>query len=86
MPQMPPESIAAIAEHVKPKIDKHKCPVCESIDQWVFAESIFELREFAGGNLVIAKGHSVMPIVVVTCHICGYSMFFNAIHVGAVKR
>lgn len=78
-----PKQIEALRLHVEPSLSSCTCPVCKSC-QWVIGESIFELRQFHEAGMVSVIG-TIIPAVVATCHICGYLMLFNAIHVGVVK-
>ena len=57
------------------------CPICGN-NQWTVNDTIFELREFQGGDLVVGAGQ-VYPIVPIMCSNCGYSIFLNAIISGA---
>jgi hypothetical protein len=43
---------------------------------------IYELREFHGGNMVIGGNSSIVPLVPVTCKVCGNTVLFNPLIVG----
>lgn len=58
------------------------CPICGN-NQWAVQERPWELREFQGGAL--AAG-SVIPLVVVTCDVCGHTLLFNALKMSAVDK
>lgn len=58
------------------------CPICSN-NNWTISDTVFELRAFHGGGLVV--GGSVYPAVGVVCNVCAYTLFFNAIKVGLVK-
>ena len=60
-----------------------RCPICESND-WIISDKAFELREYSGGNIV--AGGALYPLVCLTCKVCGYSMFFNAIISNLVTK
>lgn len=85
MPELSDEGKANIALHIKSKLDKKclfsKCPVCRSKNPWVYPETVVELREFAYGSF----GQQMVPVVPVTCQICGYMLLFNAIHAQVIK-
>lgn len=60
------------------------CQVCQS-NKWQFLESVWELRSFHGGDLVVGES-PVLPVVAVMCNVCGHTLFFNAIAVRAVDK
>lgn len=60
------------------------CPICEQKDKWV-AGDIFELREFHGGGFKIGGGSTVVPVALITCSNCGYTMCFNAMVAGLIS-
>lgn len=59
------------------------CPICESQD-WVVMNKIWQLLEFRGGGINLAG--PTQPLISVMCNVCGYTLMFNAIAVGAVKQ
>lgn len=59
------------------------CPVCGK-NEWQVNDTIFELPEFQGGNVVIGSG-KLYPVIPIMCSSCGYTIFMNAIKAGAVK-
>ena len=65
---------------------EHKlvCSVCGNA-KWSATDTIFELREFSGGNLVIAGGQSLYPVIPITCNICGNTHFLNALQLGLLE-
>lgn len=60
------------------------CPICHQ-KNWQVEDSAYELREFQGGNLVVGNG-SIIPIVPVMCRNCGYTILFNAMVNGLIKK
>lgn len=64
---------------------KSPCNVCTGKD-WILNDTIFELREFQGGNLVVGGKASIFPVITVICSNCGNSLFFNAIQLGLIKK
>ena len=60
------------------------CQVCHSTN-WLLLDKVWELREFQGGALVIGS-NPVLPVVALMCNVCGHTIFFNAIAVGAVAK
>ena len=70
--------------HLKKKWEGRPCPLC-GIGNWNISDSVFELRKFHGGNLVISGG-PVVPIVPVTCSNCGNTIMVNALLSGAVEK
>jgi len=64
---------------------KSPCNVCQGKD-WILNDTIFELREFQGGALVIGGKNSIFPVITVICKTCGNTLFFNAIQLGLIKK
>jgi hypothetical protein len=60
------------------------CAVCKQ-KEWNITDTIFEMREFQGGNLVVGGSSVIIPLVVVTCKNCGNMIFLNAIIMGMVE-
>lgn len=61
------------------------CNVCQG-KEWILNDTIFELREFQKGSLVIGGKSSVFPVITVVCKSCGNTLFFNAIPLGLIKK
>jgi len=59
------------------------CPVCHT-HSLSWNTTIFELREFNQGNLVVGRGNSLIPVVAATCKACGHVVLFNAISLGLI--
>ncbi len=57
-----------------------KCPVCTGYD-WNYGDRLFELRKIHDEK-TIQREIDIYPLVTVTCNLCGYTRFFNAIVVG----
>ena len=58
------------------------CMVCGNSD-WSIHPSLYELREFKEGHLVI--GSPLLPLMSVECTSCGNLILLNAIRAGLVK-
>ena len=56
------------------------CPVCRS-NNWDVSREVYELREFQGGNLVLGAS-ALVPLVPVTCGVCGNTVLLNALVLG----
>jgi len=69
------------------KIESFISKSCFSCDskEWILNETLFELREFQGGNLILGEG-GVFPVFTITCSKCGHTNFFNAITLGVVNK
>ncbi len=70
--------------HLNQKWGNKPCPMCGS-SNWNVSDTVYELREFHGGNLVLGNG-PIIPIVPVTCTNCGNSIFVNALMSGAIEK
>jgi len=70
--------------HLKEKWKGQPCPLC-GVGNWNVSDSVYELREFHDGNLVIGSG-PIVPIVPVTCSNCGNTIMVNALLSGAVEK
>ena len=49
------------------------CVICGQ-SSWAVNDTIFELREFNEGNLVIGEKCAIMPLVPVICNNCGNTL------------
>jgi hypothetical protein len=59
-----------------------KCDVCSS-NTWLYADRLFELREYNRGSFVI--GSPLIPVVAAICATCGHTKLFSAIALGIVN-
>jgi RNase P subunit RPR2 len=69
--------------HLKDKWKGRPCQMC-GIGNWNVSDSIFELREYNNGDLIVGGG-PIMPVVPVTCDNCGNTVFVNAIRAGLIE-
>ena len=60
------------------------CAVCKQ-SHWNISDTIFELREFQSGNLVIGSQSIIYPVIAMTCANCGNTVFLNAIIMGVLE-
>ena len=58
------------------------CPICQK-NNWNISDTVYEIREFQGGGLVV--GGPVYPTIGVICNVCGHTLFFNALKLGIIK-
>jgi hypothetical protein len=63
--------------------EPRKCSVCME-KQWNISDTIFELREFNSGSIVIGGDSRIYPVITLTCAHCGNTIFLNAISLGVV--
>lgn len=61
-----------------------RCSTCGA-SSWIVNDTIFEMREFQGGNLVIGGGTAILPVIPVTCKNCGQTIFFNALSLKLIE-
>ena len=73
-----------IIKHLQEKWSGRPCPMCGNAG-WSVQDSVFELREFHGGTMVIG-GSALIPVVPVACNNCGNTVLINAIVAGVVNR
>lgn len=55
-----------------------KCTVCGN-SNWNISDTVFEMREFQGGNLVLGGNQGIYPVIPLTCSTCGNTHFLNAV-------
>lgn len=61
-----------------------KCPLCGG-DAIRVGERMFALSEFDTRGFVVGPGQNIIPIVPVTCAICGYTVLVNAIAANLLR-
>ncbi len=62
--------------------ESKRCPICGHTD-WSVA-TVYEMREFEAGDLVVGVGNQIVPAFPVSCTTCGYIRWFNAVHAGVI--
>ena len=60
---------------------KRPCPCCIGDTVWGISD-IVEVKQFNEGNS--CPGAAIIPLVLITCNTCGYSIMFNGIALGVV--
>lgn len=58
--------------------------MCKGAD-WHVSETVYELREYNEGNLVVG-GVPIFPVIPVSCTSCGNSVFVNALMSDAIEQ
>ena len=76
---------AAITNFINRKVTSLKCDACEG-GSWTYDDTLFELREFHGGNMVIGGGAATVPLMTLTCTSCGHVKLFNALVAGLIDK
>lgn len=61
-----------------------QCSICLQ-NNWTITETV-EVRQFAGGGLVLGPSSGLYPLFQVICNNCGNTLFFNAALSGVVQR
>lgn len=79
--QLNPEGMQRFHAHLQNAL-RHPCAICGS-GNWQFDDTIFELRQFAGGGIT-ANGQ-IKPVVSITCNGCGNIIFMNALTTGVIQ-
>jgi hypothetical protein len=72
-----------LLNHLKSKWQGRPCQMCNT-GNWNISDSIFELREYNQGNLILGGG-PIIPVVPITCENCGNTIFVNAIKAGLIE-
>ena len=62
-----------------------ECLVCKNT-VWELADTIFELREFQGGNFVLGPNSQLYPVIPMICSKCGHTVFLNALKLGVLEQ
>lgn len=82
--KLTPEQIKLVISKLDKNKDKRRaCSICGN-NTWMLNDTIFEMREFMGGDMVIG-GTSIMPVISVSCTECGHTRFISAIRMGVVS-
>jgi hypothetical protein len=76
--------IDAVTHSVSPLLQEKSCPICSN-SSWVIFDSPFELRQMREIRPMPQVSKTV-PLVVVACHVCGYTLLFNAVNRGAITE
>lgn len=61
------------------------CPACKN-QNFQLNDSIFEIREFNGGNIVLGGQSTIFPVIALTCKNCGHTNLFNAVVLGLIEK
>lgn len=84
-----PWEVPDLAERMRTYLDEKsteddawKCPICGE-NSWGSGPAVGEIRSFSGGYAL--AGGPKYPVVVFTCHICGYMRLFNAMVAGVIE-
>ena len=75
---------AKLIRHLDRKWGKVKCPMCNH-EQWSISDTVYELREFNQGNMIIGNV-PIVPIIPITCMNCGNTIMINAIVSDIIKQ
>jgi len=67
------------------EIGKSQCSICGSSTLSI-SDTIFELREFQGGSIIIGKEQNIYPVIAINCPRCGNTFFLNAIIAGVIEN
>lgn len=61
------------------------CPMCQG-REWNVEDTIYELREFKDGNLIVTKDCRIIPVVPITCTNCGNTVLLNPLAIGLMEK
>lgn len=73
-----------LVEFLNEKRASPNCPMCDS-KSWGVSDTIFELREFQGGSLMVGGNQNIFPVIPISCNECGHTIFINAIRAGVLN-
>ena len=74
-----------VLEGIKKKWNDPDCPMCGH-GVWSISNHIYELREYREGRILIFPGEVLLPVVQITCSICGYTIFLDGRVAGVVDE
>lgn len=80
-----PEQWQKAVDWVNQHWTRNECPF-HGPTKWQLEPTIGEVRAFTGGGLMVGGGAGVFPLLVLTCSVCGYAVFLNALVAGIVLR
>jgi hypothetical protein len=68
-------------ESVRRYLEGHGASNCATCGQnnWTYDPTVYEIREFTGGGLVIGGNTALLPVLTVTCSNCGTMKLINSI-------
>ncbi|MBA7695435.1 hypothetical protein ES703_104063 [subsurface metagenome] len=72
-----------LLKYLDEKWPTRKCTICGH-SSWQIQDSVWEIREFQGGGMVIGGG-SLIPVISIMCTYCGNTLLFNALHSGIIE-
>ena len=78
------ESLQSLQDWLNKNFKDKKCPDCGN-DKWLIPDTFLELRPFTGGGLMVGTG-PIYPYIALSCASCGYTLLFNAVIAGLVKK
>ena len=76
-----PEQMQLLHQYFQSTLSR-PCAMCGN-GNWVFDDTLFEVREFAGGTIV-TQG-TIKPMVSLSCNNCGAVSFVNAFKTGVIR-
>ncbi len=71
-----------LAKHLKSKWMGKPCQMC-GVGSWHMTDTVFELRVYREGNLLL-DGGPITPYIPIICDNCGYTVFVNADVAGLI--
>ncbi len=75
-----------IIEFLNKKWKNKNCPMCGNKEWNINGDTIYELREFKDGDLVLGAGTAIMPVIPVTCSNCGNTIFISPLATGLMEK
>lgn len=78
------EQYQKFISHLQNKWKQPICQVCQN-NEWNVAQEVYEIREFHGGSMVLGGG-LIVPIVPVTCKVCGNTVNLNPMVAGIIPK
>src|SRR5262249_46514106 len=64
--------------------DGARCSLCGNTN-WTVDTTVYEMREFLGGGLIMGGG-AIVPVIILTCTTCGHMNLLNAVALGVLDN
>jgi hypothetical protein len=73
--------IQTIKDHIQNNLRNPACTICGGLD-WEFTDTLYEMREFKGGGMVIGSNVNMLVFIALICRGCLHTELFNALAIA----